>query len=387
MRILFVQPGFLGPGGGAGLAAWMLQALTGEHDVTVLSWDPVDVGQVNRFWGTSLRDGDFRLIRVPTVIRRLVDALPLPLHLLRTAFMLRAAQRMLPRYDVPVTANNEADFGTVGVQYVHYPWNVFPRPNVDIRWYHLKMLLPLYYGLCSTVSRFTVAGMHRNITLVNSDWTGRLAHQRYGFVTRTVYPPVTAEVPDVPWDKREPGFVCIGRIAPEKELDRVIDVVTGVHRQVPGVTLHIVGTPEDGPYHRRIAERARAAGFTLHENLSRAELGELMAHQRYGIHGKSEEHFGMAPAEMVLAGCVVWVPNGGGQVEIVDEPRLTYDSVEDAVAKIVRVLRTPAEQDALRAHLAARAPRFSTDRFMREIRAAVADAAARAAPGREAAAP
>src|SRR5690242_19761841 len=135
------------------------------------------------------------------------------------------------------------------------------------------MLLPLFYRLCCAVSRSTVAGMHRNITLVNSDWTGRLAQQRYGFVTRTVYPPVTADVPDVPWDKREPGFVCIGRIAPEKELDRVIDIVAGVRRDVPDVTLHIVGTPEDRAYHRRIAARARDAGFTLHENLSRAELG------------------------------------------------------------------------------------------------------------------
>jgi glycosyltransferase involved in cell wall biosynthesis len=375
MRILFVQPGFSGSGGGAGLAAWMLQGLAAAHEVTVLSWEPVDRAQIDRFWGTSLRTADFRVVRVPTGTRRLVDALPLPLHLLRTAFMLRAAQRMLADYDVPVTGNNEADFGTVGVQYVHYPWNVFPRPDVDIRWYHLKALLPLYYALCGTVSRFTVAGMHRNITLVNSDWTGRLAKQRYGFVTRTVYPPVTANVPDVPWDKREPGFVCIGRIAPEKELDRVIDIVSGVRRQVPDVTLHIVGTPEDGPYYRRIAERARAAGFTLHENLSRTALGELMGHQRYGLHGKGEEHFGMAPAELVRAGCVVWVPNGGGQVEIVADPRLIYASTEDAIPKIVRTLRDPEETAALRAHLAARAQVFSPERFMREVRTAVEDAA------------
>jgi glycosyltransferase involved in cell wall biosynthesis len=216
--------------------------------------------------------------------------------------------------------------------------------------------------------------MHRNITLVNSDWTGRLAHRRYGFVSRTVYPPVTGEFPAVPWEFREPGFVCIGRIAPEKNLDRVIDVVEGVRRHMPGVTLHIVGTPDDGPYFRRIAARARAAGFAVHQNLSRAALTELLTHQRYGIHGMLEEHFGMAPAEMVRAGCIVWVPNGGGQVEIVADARLTYDSVEDAIAKIVRTLRDPAQEAALRAHLTARAPFFSPEHFMRGVRAAVLDA-------------
>ena len=211
MRILFVQPSMSPPGGGNGVAAWMLQAL---KDVTVLTWTAIDLDAMNRFWGTALKAGDFRTMRVPAAVRRIVDALPLPLSLLRTAIMLRMAQRLRAHYDVPVTANNEADFGTVGVQYVHYPWNFFPRPAVDYRWYHLPLLLPAYYALCNGVSGFTAEGMHRNVTLVNSDWTGRLAHRRYGFVSHTVYPPVTAEFPDVPWEARQPGFVCVGRIAP-----------------------------------------------------------------------------------------------------------------------------------------------------------------------------
>ena len=377
MRILFVQPSMSPPGGGNGVAAWMLQALRDVHEVTVLTWWPIDLDLMNRFWGTSLRPSDFRAVQVPARVRRVVDALPLPLSMLRTAVLLGQTRRMRGEYDVPVTANNESDFGTVGVQYVHYPWNFFPRPAVDYRWYHLRVLLPAYYALCNGVSGFTAAGMHRNVTLVNSDWTGRLAHHRYGFVSHTVYPPVTAEFPDVPWEARQPGFVCIGRIAPEKELDRVIDIVSGVRRHVPDVTLHIVGTPDHKRYHRRIAARARAAGFTIHENISRAALVDLVSHQRYGIHGMLEEHFGMAPAEMVRAGCLVWVHDAGGQVEIVDDPRLIYTSVDDAVAKIVATIRDPHETATLRKHLAARGALFSTDRFMREVRAAVEEAAAR----------
>jgi glycosyltransferase involved in cell wall biosynthesis len=93
-----------------------------------------------------------------------------------------------------------------------------------------------------------------------------------------------------------------------------------------------------------------------------------------------EEHFGMAPAELVRAGCLVWVHDGGGQVEIVDDPRLVYGSVEDAVAKIVATLRDPHEIATLRKHLAARGARFSAERFMREVRTAVEDAAAGRTP-------
>jgi hypothetical protein len=65
----------------------------------------------------------------------------------------------------------------------------------------------------------------------------------------------------------------------------------------------------------------------------------------------------------------VWVPRGGGQMEVVGrEPALMYDSDNDAVAKIVRTLEDPREQDRLRAQLAAHAERFSTTHFMTEVR-------------------
>ena len=380
-RLLFLQPSLQPPGGGNGVAAWMLQALKDDYDITVYTWWPVEVEQINRFWGTSIRAEDFRVIRAPAWPRRLMDALPLPLGMLRTAVMLNRVRRHLAEFDVVVTANNEADFGTVGVQYVHYPWNMFPRPVVDLRWYHLGILLAPYYRLCVDLSGFSAESMRRNITLVNSDWTGRLAWTRYRIASRTVYPPVTSEASPVAWEARLPEFVCLGRISPEKALERVLDVMIGVRATFPAVRLHVVGTPDHRAYYRRIAGRIRTAGawVQLHENLSRAELTALIGRVRYGIHGMREEHFGMAPAEMVRAGCIVWVPDGGGQVEIVAEPSLTYGSVEDGVAKITGTLRDPAEQARLRAHLAARAPLFSPERFMQQVRAAVAEATAQGA--------
>ncbi|HEU5195199.1 MAG TPA: glycosyltransferase [Methylomirabilota bacterium] len=375
MRLLFMQPLLAPPGGGAGVAAWMLQALREEHEITLLTWWPVDLDDVNRFWGTSLRASDFRAVRVPAPWRWLVDYAPMPLDMLRSAIMMRIARRLRPLYDLPMTADNEADFGMVGVQYVHYPWNTLPQPPDDVRWYHRKLAVAVYYRMFAAVSGFTVNGTHRNLTLVNSNWTGRLAGSRYGFVTRTVYPPVTGDFPDVPWEARQPGFVCLGRISPEKELDRLIEIVAGVRRHVPAATLHIVGTPAGRAYFRRIAARARDHGFAVHQNVSRTALADLVSHQKYGIHGMPAEHFGMAPAEMVRAGCIVWVPDGGGQVEIVDDPRLTYSSVDDAIGKIVATLRDPHEEASLRKHLAGRAAVFSVERFMREVREAVHDAA------------
>jgi len=41
-RVLFVQDSFQPPGGAHLVAAWMLQALTDDFDVTVLAWRPQD---------------------------------------------------------------------------------------------------------------------------------------------------------------------------------------------------------------------------------------------------------------------------------------------------------------------------------------------------------
>ena len=60
-RVLLVQPSMQPPGGGNGVAAWVLQALAGEHRDTVLSWQPVEIDPINRFFGTTLQPGEYAI--------------------------------------------------------------------------------------------------------------------------------------------------------------------------------------------------------------------------------------------------------------------------------------------------------------------------------------
>jgi glycosyltransferase involved in cell wall biosynthesis len=354
----------------------MLEALKDDYEVTVITTEQVDFNAINRFFGTSLRPCDVVVRPVLTRTSQLIGLMPLPLVLLRDSLLRRATQRTVDGFDVVMSAANESDFGRPGIQYIHYPWNFRPRPNVDLRWYHAPPLLRAYYRLSDRISRFSREGVRRNLTLVNSDWTGALVTRLYGIPTCTLYPPVASSSPGLPWEHRENGFVCIGRISPEKELDRVFDIVGAVRRQVPEARLQLVGTRAQRGYYRRIMRRARehADWVSVREGVSRADLVRLIGSQRYGVHGMREEHFGMAPAEMVLAGCIVWVPEGGGQTEIVgDSPQLTYGSVDDAVAKILHTLRDPDEQARLRAGLAGRRELFSTERFKAAVRRIVGD--------------
>jgi glycosyltransferase involved in cell wall biosynthesis len=377
-RVLLVQPSLQPPGGGNGVAAWVLQALVGTHRVTVLSWQAVEIDPINRFFGTDLRPGDFDTLVVPRWWRRLPDALPFPATLIKLALLMRYTRRVSAGYDVLFGVYNETDYGRRGIQYVHYPTYLRPRPAVDLRWYHhAPGSLNLYYRLADAIAGFSVDRMKQNLTLVNSDWTGEHVSRFLGVATQTLYPPVADPAPGAPWAERRNGFLAIGRVSPEKEYERVMRILARVRAQVPDVTLTIVCTSDRHArrYRDRLADLARSLGpwIEFRENVTRDELRALMAAHRYGIHGMREEHFGMAAAELARAGCIVWVPRGGGQMEIVDrEPALMYDGDDDAVEKIVRTLRDPAAQERL-LHRLRRSERFSTGHFVSQVRTLVED--------------
>jgi glycosyltransferase involved in cell wall biosynthesis len=111
---------------------------------------------------------------------------------------------------------------------------------------------------------------------------------------------------------------------------------------------------------------------SLDLDLPQRELAHVVASHRFGIHGMEGEHFGIAVAEMVNAGCIVFVPGSGGQVEIIDDcPDLTYTTRDEAVDKIAALLDDPVRQRTVRAQLAARRRRFSSEAFMQQMRSIV----------------
>ena len=150
-------------------------------------------------------------------------------------------------------------------------------------------------------------------------------------------------------------------------------ILSRVREQVPDLTLTIVGTSDrhGARYLHSLITLARSLGswIEFRDNLPRDEVRALMASYRYGIHGMAEEHFGMAPAELARAGVIVWVPRGGGQMEIVGhQPALMFSSDQDAVEKITHTLADQDEQRRLRESLAAASQQFSAANFMRQVR-------------------
>ena len=136
-------------------------------------------------------------------------------------------------------------------------------------------------------------------------------------------------------------------------------------------------------YRRTLRDLVRANGdwVQFHEDLPREQLLDLMGRMRYGIHANHDEHFGIAPAELMASGCIVFVHDSGGQVEIVGgDRRLCYASDEEAAGKILRVMDSPAMQASILDFLQSRRAMLSTAAFMRGLCSIVEQMTASADP-------
>ncbi len=380
-RILFVHTGLFPSGGGDAVAAWMIEALKNKNKVTLLTWTPVDYAAINRHYGTSLHPSDFKISFLPAIIRWAMNLIPgaktRKFH--KKMILMRWCKLMRHRYDILMGSESEFDFGGRGIQYVHYPrWGWIREPLHHNGFRYLISFMRIHIRPWRIMSGLSLDRMCQNKTLVNSEWTRSKFYEIHGIDATTVYPPVPGEFPDVPWEEKEVGFVCIGRIFNGKRHEEIIDILKVVRSHVPEVHLHIIGTAAgcNQEYYERVRSKVEAndTWVYLHENVSRDEITDMICRHRYGIHGKVNEHFGIAVAEMMRGGCIVFVPDSGGQVEIVgNEERLLYHTPDEAVNKILHVIKQPREQAELQDGLGARKDLFTADSFVQRIQEEVRD--------------
>jgi glycosyltransferase involved in cell wall biosynthesis len=374
-RIAVVHPQLRVGGGSEACALWAVEALRDEYDVSLISGSSVELSAFNDFYHTALEPNQVSLITVrpPALLRN-----PDLLSALRSYRISKYCKRVSSDFDVMFSAYSAMDFGRRGIQYIldpHFNESLLrllnPSASKINRWFYSDSpLRKSYIKLGHWLAGYSPEGMKKNLTLVDSNWTGAFTKNYYGLETVTVYPPVLTEYPSVPWEKKEDGFICMGRIVPEKQIERAVEIVGSLRDAFPNLHLHIVGRIGDVAYAGNLKKLALNNSHWLYfeGDVSLSKKTELLSQHKYGIHGKENEPFGIVIAEMISAGCIVWVPNGGGQVEIVDHPSLIYFSPEDGRLKIERVLKDATLRELLRRHLEGRAGEFSVKKYKIEIK-------------------
>lgn len=378
-RILVVQPS-LGPsGGGHTLAAWALQALVADHDVTLLVADPPDCDRINAYCGTSLRPTGMHVERLSLPWRAMTAAMPTPARLLIAAALHRRCRQLDRRqpYDVLLSTCNEADLGRRGIQYLHDATAFQPAPPTEQRWYHgFPGAAAAYRWLCGMVHPTSRQRLLSNLTLVNSAFTAEEVRGTHGLIAKVLYPPVPGGYPNIPWAERDCDFIWVGRLHPAKRVTDVVEIIERLRTRGHRLRLTLVGTPSPGQAayegHLRQLARARADWLTLRCWVPRHELVEIVARHRYALHTMIDEPFGIVVGEYLRAGCIPFVHASGGPAEIVgDDPRLLFHSSGEAEEKISTVLNNPTQQAALHAVLEPRRALFTEEKFMRDLRAII----------------
>jgi glycosyltransferase involved in cell wall biosynthesis len=367
----------LGYGGSERVTLSIAEALQEDYEVSLITTcrgkERVDLDRLNSFCDTAI---DKRKVRV-------IEA-PLP-FLLRTNFaalrggvFARFCRKLAPEFDAMFMTYGVMDMGVRGIQLIHDPLfspelhqqlTSFPR-GWRGRFYGDSLLRKVYLGFSRRIAGFSEEGVKRNLTLVSSEWTGRIVRDFYGIETRTMYPPVAGSFPDIAWPLREDGFVCAGRWSIEKRMERVLRILGEVRKRGAKIHLHLIGTGGDPSYVsslRKLCNENREWA-SMEEGIDSQAKSQLMACHKYGLSARENEPFGIAVGEMVKAGGIVFVPNGGGQTEIVNHPALIYESDEDAVRKIEAVLADSTLATSLRTQLAQGAERFSVSSFHGAVR-------------------
>lgn len=374
-RIAIIHPKFDTKGGAEVVCFNTLEALQDDHELRLFSFDEPDFTVLNEFCGTDVRPVPTwhpehlgpAFDRTVTALARIADGQLGNVNKIRTALLNPLVRRQTTGYDVTVSTGGEMALPPPTLQYIHLP--IF-NGRFDTRYGTNGLLSKGHDWFCSRLAGMDHESAARATLLANSEWTADVVESRYGVRPEVVYPPVNVdEFYDIPWGERENGFVALGRIAPDKRSLELIEIIDAVRERGHEVHLHLVGpTAHHNNYKRRVErEAAQRAWLSLEDEISRAELVELVCTHKYGLHGKRAEHFGIAVAELVAGGTLPFVPDDGGQVELVGgQQELLYASVETAVRRIDAVLSNPNRARHLRQGLPTTGE-FGPDRFQREI--------------------
>ena len=376
-KIAVIQPIMIPGGGTEAVTAWTIEALKNDWDVTLITFSDIDASTLNQYYGTEFTGNDFAIARPRQLplLSRTNRFLMLKDHL-----MMRYCKSVRDKFDLFIGAGGSPmDFGNRGMQFIHLGPDstvvkVLQKDERLSSWYWMGK--SAFTRLCENISGWTDEALERNLSMPNSEHTAEVAVQTYGIKKyQVMYPPVGKPNTPTPWAERENGFLCIARIVPPKRIHEVIEIIRRVRESGYDLSLQIVGRSDDDEYLDQIMDlqRKHSAWISINGGLPRAELLSLMNRHKYGINGALDEHFGIAVAELVKSGSIVFVPNGGGQTEIVGAPELIYDGVDDAVAKIIAVVSEENAQQIALEKMAQQGDIFSIEAFCNKMRRTVQD--------------
>jgi glycosyltransferase involved in cell wall biosynthesis len=375
--LLIAHP-WMARGGSEATAMWALEALMPDHEITFVTAAPLrerDWDSLNRAYGTRVDPSRMRVLKAPALPG---VAGPRSLPHLQVRYFERFCRGIAASFDRCLSAYNPIFFGRPAIQLIgdfsfcedmrvrlhaHGKMPLRHRPSPARRLY-LKL------GEWIEVEKPPLREWD-DLILANSAWAARQLEERFRLPRPGVLHPPVPLPPAPPAAARDPfSFVCLGRVVPEKEVERVIHILARLRAEGFPVTLTIAGDVEESEYARGVADLAASQGGWVATPgfLHLEEKRTVLSTRTFAIHACRIEAFGIAVAEMAAMGCVPFVPASGGAGEIVPFPELQFSTDDEAAAKIAALLRDPARVRELATRMPAQAAGFAPERFAARLR-------------------
>ncbi len=366
----------IGPisGGAGSVISWVLQSLSSEYNVDLISFQIPDFKELDSYYGTQLQSLNINYLS-PLKMQKLSFLLSsgrMPSTFKRHLFMKLLKKMDISEYAV-VFADFEADFGVHTLQYIYYPLSsAGEESSFELGGFPDSGLRRFYRQCLSHWSGFDLDAVKQNTAMADSEYAAAMYRRIYNCNdVSVIYPPVCVDFKHIAWENKKNDFIAISRMVPGKCMEDSIEILNEVRlRTKQDIRLHIVaGGAYDPGYRKRIINMAAEFPWIdIHENISKEELNELTVKCRYGIHAMHGEHFGIAVAEMLLAGCIPFVFNTGGPVEIVGKTdKLMFGSLDEAVCKVIDVISDSDNQYFILKQLERQKRLFSTQVFCDKI--------------------
>jgi glycosyltransferase involved in cell wall biosynthesis len=375
--VLVVHPQFSIVGGAEQVSLGIIDVIISRFNakVTLLTFEPCSPANLHHAFhrmNAQLETLSFKVADSPQWLQNTRKSF----HLLKLAYLHRAAKLEASQHDVCVSTYNELDFRRPGFQYVHHPsfasrhllrsYNIINQSN---QWDRIPLLDRLYRRFGWSIAKDSIQGFQRNTTAVNSYFIRDVLLNLYGIDARVIYPSIVSTAfktaTTSPWEQREFQFASIGRISPDKNYSELLDIYGRILERFRQAKFIIMGRVADSRYYRQLLRKSNALNLKVEFLTDRSdeELEQVLRTSKFYLSPKRFEHFGIATLNAILAGCVPLVHDSGGQREIITPSILRYRSADGLVCSLVTILSNESMRRSALSELSGRLQLLNPERF------------------------
>ncbi len=238
----------------------------------------------------------------------------------------------LKNYDLVLNSNNTSHFLSHPnlIEYVH-----FPRYTRVLKKEALNGLRGITFWMKFIELKIVSSKYRKSIypkctLLANSQFTASTFMETYGEEHKisVLYPPVAIGENKISF-KANSNVVCLGRIHPSKKQLEIVKLA----KQLINFNFFIVGFAKQGDSYleecRNYIKANNVENVQIIPNALVQERDEILRNSSYFLHLLEDEPFGISTVQAIEFGCIPIVPNSGGQIEIVTEERLRFNSLDE----------------------------------------------------------